>query len=176
MTKKLMASLSHKLRRLLFLKHGIQVYTTKTMSADNMLPPFYVRAHVDDPGADLKAQTQCNIADGGVAVIEFCGYETKIKPGHVGLLLMRSSAGARGLSLANGVGVIDPGYTGPIRAVLRYNRLSNEETHVYSIRPGDRVVQLVVVPSLHGQYPTYNLIDKKSRKKRSSYSLGSTGV
>lgn len=62
--------------------------------------------------------------------------------GHVALLFARSSLGVkRGLSLPNGVGVIDSDYRGEIHVALV--NLSGEPVEIYT---GERIAQLVITP------------------------------
>ena len=62
--------------------------------------------------------------------------------GHVALLFARSSLGVkRGLSLPNGVGVIDSDYRGEIHVALV--NLSGEPVQIYT---GERIAQLVIMP------------------------------
>lgn len=63
-------------------------------------------------------------------------------PGVAGFLYSRSGLGARdGLVVAQGVGVIDPDYTGEIIIMLL-----NTSTETRRIRRGERVAQLVFQP------------------------------
>lgn len=67
-------------------------------------------------------------------------------------LYLRSSYGARGLIMPNGVGVIDIDYTGEIKQAIHnpikdYSKGSNNE-HFVTIKKGDRVGQLI----LHKHY------------------------
>jgi dUTP pyrophosphatase len=55
------------------------------------------------------------------------------------LLILRSSAGVRGLALANGVGLIDADYRGEVKAIL------TAWAGAITIHPGDRVAQLVAL-------------------------------
>ena len=62
--------------------------------------------------------------------------------GHAALLFARSSLGVkRGLSLPNGVGVIDSDYRGEIHVALV--NLSGEPVQIYT---GERIAQLVIMP------------------------------
>ena len=61
--------------------------------------------------------------------------------GHAGLILPRSGLGHRhGIILGNGVGLIDSDYQGEIRVSL-WNRSQTP----YTIAPGERIAQLVVI-------------------------------
>lgn len=73
------------------------------------------------------------------------GYRVAIPQGFVGLIFPRSSLGRRGLCLANTVGVIDADYRGEIRLALEW---FPEDGSNLEINPGQRIVQMVVVPCL----------------------------
>ena len=63
-------------------------------------------------------------------------------PDYVALVFARSGLGIKhGVSLSNGVGVIDSDYRGEIAVGL--TNLSNTP---YTVQPGDRIAQLAVVP------------------------------
>ena len=63
-------------------------------------------------------------------------------PDYVALVFARSGLGVKhGISLSNGVGVIDSDYRGEIQVGL-----TNLSDTPYTIQPGDRIAQLVVVP------------------------------
>lgn len=65
-------------------------------------------------------------------------------PGLAALLLPRSGLGARhGVVLGNLVGLVDSDYQGPVTMALW-----NRGERPFTIEPGDRVAQLVVVPVL----------------------------
>ena len=70
-----------------------------------------------DAGLDLTATSAEFDAAARKLKIGF-GLAAEIPPGHVGLLFPRSSVHKTGLTLSNGVGVIDSGYRGEIRAVF----------------------------------------------------------
>ena len=61
---------------------------------------------------------------------------------YVALVFARSGLGVKhGVALSNGVGVIDSDYRGEIRVGL-----TNLSDIPYTIQPGDRIAQLMVVP------------------------------
>lgn len=65
-------------------------------------------------------------------------------PGLAALILPRSGLGARhGVVLGNLVGLVDSDYQGPVTMALW-----NRSDRPFTIAPGDRVAQLVVVPVL----------------------------
>lgn len=93
-----------------------------------------------DAGLDLYATSESHIPVGGMSKIG-TGTKMAIPTGHVGLLFSRSSLGSSGISMSNGVGVIDSGYRGEIRVPLR-----NSSGKVHQISEGERIAQVVIVP------------------------------
>ena len=87
---------------------------------------------------------------------------------YVALLFARSGLGIRkGVCLSNGVGVIDSDYRGEIAVGLV--NLSAED---YTVQPGDRIAQLMVVPV---ERPTVSLVEDLDDTSRGSGGFGSTG-
>lgn len=91
------------------------------------------------------------------------GVAVEIPEGYVGLLFERSSLYKKELGLVNSVGVIDSDYRGELMAVLE----GSEET----IKIGDRVCQLVVVPCFMAD-PVF--VDELSETVRDQGGFGST--
>ena len=88
--------------------------------------------------------------------------------GYVALLFARSGLGIRkGVCLSNGVGVIDSDYRGEIGVGL-----VNLSQEAYSVQPGDRIAQLMVVPV---ERPTVSLVEHLDDTSRGSGGFGSTG-
>ena len=104
---------------------------------------------------------------GGRALLP-TGLAAAIPAGHVGLLAVRSSMGIRhGVTLSNGVGVIDSDYRGQVHVGL--HNLSGEP---YTVQPGDRVAQLLVVPVAA---PEIEVVDALPETVRGAGGFGSTG-
>ena len=104
---------------------------------------------------------------GGRALLP-TGLAAAIPAGHVGLLAVRSSMGIRhGVTLSNGIGVIDSDYRGQVHVGL--HNLSGEP---YTVQPGDRVAQLMVVPVAA---PEIEVVDALPETVRGAGGLGSTG-
>jgi dUTP pyrophosphatase len=97
------------------------------------------------------------------------GVRVEIPEGYFGLLCLRSSAGKRGLSLLNTIGIIDSDYRGEIIAMIR-----NNNTHPVLLSDGTKVAQLVVIPHL----PLNNIetADTLTDTVRGVGGFGSTGV
>lgn len=107
------------------------------------------------------------IPGGGEALIP-TGLAVAVPEGHVGILAVRSSMGIRhGVSLSNGIGVIDSDYRGPLRVGLH-----NLRDTPYTVQPGDRIAQLLVVPVA---CPEIVIVDTLPETERGERGLGSTG-
>nr|WP_026174309.1 dUTP diphosphatase [Effusibacillus pohliae] len=89
-------------------------------------------------------------------------------PAYVALVFPRSGlASKHGINLANSVGVIDSDYTGEIQCVV-----VNQEQTMYTIQPGERIAQLVILPVLQADL---RLVDELQPTERGSGGFGSTG-
>lgn len=88
--------------------------------------------------------------------------------GAVAIVCARSGLGGkRGVTLTNGIGVIDSDYRGEVRVSLL-----NTSDEPYTVAPGERIAQLMFVPVLHA-----NLIpaDSLDETERGEGGFGSTG-
>ena len=89
-------------------------------------------------------------------------------PQYVALVFARSSLGAKkGVALSNGVGVIYSDYRGEIQVGL-----ANLSTESYTIQPGERVAQLMVVPVAQAAFEQAAELDDT---QRGTGGFGSTG-
>jgi dUTP pyrophosphatase len=89
-------------------------------------------------------------------------------PGVAGFVYSRSGLGAvHGLTVAQGVGVIDPDYRGEIMVYLL-----NTSGEAQSVRRGERVAQLVFQPFFH---PLFAKMEKLGDSGRGSGGFGHTG-
>ncbi|MGN0968709.1 MAG: dUTP diphosphatase [Oscillospiraceae bacterium] len=87
---------------------------------------------------------------------------------YVALVFARSGLGVKhGISLSNGVGVIDSDYRGEIKVGL--TNLSDEP---YTIQPGDRVAQLAILPVTQAHVVQVSELDETGR---GAGGFGSTG-
>jgi len=88
---------------------------------------------------------------------------------YVALLFARSGLGVRhGICLSNGVGVIDSDYRGEISVGL-----VNLSDTPYTVRPGDRVAQLAVIPVVRAEI---ELTEQLDETRRGQGGFGSTGT
>ena len=126
------------------------------------------RAHDGDAGLDLFATAEETIGPGERATIP-TGIAVEIPEGHAGLVLPRSGLAARhGIALVNAPGLIDAGYRGEVRVLL----LNTDRTEPFTIAPGDRIAQLLVVPFAEVE-PVG--VDELALSARGEGGFGSTG-
>lgn len=95
------------------------------------------------------------------------GLAFEVPEGHVMLLFSRSGHGVKGVSLANGVGVIDSDYRGEVKVILQ----NNSQT-IFSVNPGDRIAQAMIIP-----VPLCELaqVEELTETVRGNGGFGSTG-
>ena len=125
------------------------------------------RAHAADAGADLQAAEKVTIPPYRMKTVR-TGVRVAIPKGYVGLLFARSSLCQLGVIMANGVGVIDSGYTGEIQVPLL-----NESPKIFELPALARIAQLVIVPC---ELPTFRLVKSLEETERGDGGFGSTGV
>lgn len=123
-----------------------------------------VRAHGTDAGADLRSPIDTVVPAMGSRVID-TGVHIQLPHGYVGMLKSKS-----GLNVRHGItseGVIDEGYTGPIKV-----KLYNHGDEPYSIERYDKITQLVILPC---EYVRFDLVDDLEDSERGGDGFGSTG-
>ena len=96
------------------------------------------RAHETDAGLDLYARETKIICQGDSEVFD-TGVHIELPKGTVGMLKSKSGLNVKH-NLTN-EGVIDVGYTGSIRV-----KLYNHGPRYYTVRAGDKMSQLVIIP------------------------------
>ena len=114
----------------------MKVIIQKTANA-----PDPVRAHGTDAGLDLYVPEGqgCLVRPGAVYTIDL-GVRVAIPDGHYGQLTLRSSAGKKGLTIPNGIGIIDSGYRGNIKLLVA------ALTEPVLVAARERICQLTVLP------------------------------
>lgn len=120
-------------------------------------------------GLDLRANNEESIT---IMVGEYADIPTElsmeIPKGFFGLVVPRSGLGFNfRITLINDIGVIDEDYRGNIGI-----RLLNEGKEPYTIRRGDRVTQLIVIPYIQ---PKLVFADELSDTKRGKNGFGHNG-
>jgi dUTP pyrophosphatase len=145
--------------------HFNEMIATTTTYENNKLryvsngPPLE-RSTSTSGGYDLYAYSMENRSIIGTGI--YC----EIPPGWVGMVVPRSSLGAKGFKLCNTVGVIDSDYRGEI--LLKFEGFVPEL--------GERVAQLVIVPCWQGSAEQMVSITDLSSTARGTGGFGSTGT
>lgn len=135
----------------------------KLMTA-TAVPP---RTTLGDAGSDLYSDGDAHLAVGRHAVVP-TGVAVEIPEGHVGLVVGRSGLTSRGFGVR--LGVIDSGYRGSI-CVMTHNTSCAQG---WTIRPGDRIAQLLVVPVVDVE--GWDAVAELSATERGDGGFGSTGT
>ena len=123
------------------------------------------RAHPDDAGLDLYALEDVEIESNGGELLR-TGVAMAIPKGYVGMIADRSSFGKKGLKTAGGI--IDAGYRGEVKVIAR-----NLTQEPFSIRRGERIAQLLLIPIATPQIEEVLDLGETSR---GAGGFGSTGV
>lgn len=135
------------------------------LRADAVLPEH---AYAGDAGLDLAACERVTLGPGERAVVG-TGIAVAIPEGHAGLVIPRSGLAARhGLSKVNAPGLIDSGYRGELKVIV----LNTDRAEPFTVEPGMRIAQLVVVP-----VPAVRLVEVAAlpESDRGAAGLGSSG-
>jgi dUTP pyrophosphatase len=99
------------------------------------------RAYAGDAGLDLASCEHAVLGPGERATVG-TGLAVAIPEGHAGFVQPRSGLAARhGISVVNSPGLIDAGYRGELRVVL----LNTDRNESFTVEPGMRIAQLVVL-------------------------------
>lgn len=127
------------------------------------------RATADSAGADLCA---CIDADTvlmpGERKLIPTGIAIAVPMGFGGFVFPRSGLSSKfGVSLANCVGVIDSDYRGEVKVPV-----INHSAEPYTIKDGERIAQLVIMPV---DLCEYGFCDELEKTERGEGGFGSTG-
>lgn len=129
--------------------------------------PYYATAGAAAMDLHACLESPLTLAAGERRIVP-TGLAVAIPAGHVGILAVRSSMGIkRGVTLANAIGVIDSDYRGEVGIGLM-----NTTGEPYTILPGDRIAQLMVMPVVQ---PAVELVDELPETDRGEGGFGSTG-
>ena len=88
--------------------------------------------------------------------------------GTFGMVVPRSGISIKkGITLVNDIGIIDEDYRGEIGVILM-----NEGREEFTVKQGDRVAQMVIIPYVQ---PTLVFVDELDETERGEGGFGSTG-
>lgn len=116
------------------------------------LPPNYAHdRRAGDAGLDLRAagDTPHHIPVGATRVIPtgITGDMLNLDAHHVALICSRSGLATNGIMVTNSPGIIDSGYRGELQVIV-----TNLGRSPFTVDPGSRIAQLLVMPHLGVQY------------------------
>lgn len=102
------------------------------------VPRQFEKAHSTDAGFDIRAASGPVIHPGKKALVstDLC---MAIPDGYVGIIKSRSGLSVKA-DLEHGAGVIDSGYRGEVKVVLR-----NFGSEPYYVQPGERIAQMLIL-------------------------------
>jgi dUTP pyrophosphatase len=100
------------------------------------------RAYAGDAGLDLSSCERVRLAPGERALVG-TGLAVAIPDGHAGFVQPRSGlASKHGITIVNTPGLVDSGYRGELKVIL----LNTDASAAFTVEPGMRIAQLVVLP------------------------------
>ena len=133
--------------------------------------PLPAYATAASAGMDLRAAVEAplTLASGDTALVP-SGISIHLADPHLcAVILPRSGLGHRhGIVLGNGTGLIDADYQGPL-LISVWNR----SAEAFTIQPGDRIAQLVVLPITR---VSLQVVDTFADSARGEGGFGHTGV
>ena len=150
-------------------EHVLQVKVLDPRFGAEWPLPAYATAH--SAGMDLRAALDAPLLlRPGEAALVPSGLAIHVAdPGLCAVLLPRSGLGHKhGIVLGNGTGLIDADYQGPLM-ISTWNR----GNAAYTIEPGDRIAQLVLLPVVRA---TLQVVDTFEESARGEGGFGHTGV
>lgn len=132
------------------------------------LPAYATEASA---GLDLRAALEDALTlQPGDAALVASGIAIHIAdPGLCAVILPRSGLGHKhGIVLGNGTGLIDADYQGPLQISVW-----NRGREAFTMEPGDRIAQLVVLPIVRARL---EVVDSFDASARGAGGFGHTGV
>jgi dUTP pyrophosphatase len=123
-------------------------------------------------GMDIYLQEDATLIIGADNVIHL-GFAAEVPEGYAAILLPRSSAGMKGISLRNTAGVIDSDYRGEwIAHIVIDQNQDNALLDEWHYKRGDRIIQCLIVPV---KKVDIELTESVSVTARGNGGFGSTG-
>lgn len=123
-------------------------------------------------GMDIYLQEDATLVIGADNVIHL-GFAAEVPEGYAAILLPRSSAGMKGISLRNTAGIIDSDYRGEwIAHIVIDQNQDNALLDEWHYKRGDRIIQCLIVPV---KKVDIELTESISVTSRGNGGFGSTG-
>ena len=150
-------------------RHVLQVKVLDSRIGGEWPLPAHATEH--SAGMDLRAALDAplDLAPGATALVP-SGLAIHIgDPSLCAVLLPRSGLGHKhGIVLGNGTGLIDADYQGPLMVSLW-----NRGMEAFTIQPGDRIAQLVLLPVVQADLQVVEAFEESARGQGG---FGHTGV
>lgn len=125
-------------------------------------------AHPGDAGADLTTTDAVVLAPGERATVG-TGLSIALPNGYVAFVVPRSGLAAKhGITIVNSPGTVDAGYRGELRVTL----LNTDAHETYTVSPGDRIAQLIVMAVPQARFIE---VERLPGSERGEGGFGSTG-
>lgn len=150
------------------MKTKIDIKVLDKRLGDQFPLPTYATA--GSAGIDLRAMFETTtVVEPGQTVLTPTGLSMYIAdPGLAALVLPRSGLGSKhGIVLGNLVGLIDSDYQGQL-----FVPVWNRSQQAFSIEPGDRIAQLIIVPVVQAEF---NLVESFEATERGEGGFGHSG-
>ena len=136
--------------------HSYAIELPMTVDSGAQVPTY---AHETDAAADIYALETVTLEGHTRGNKIRTGIKIQLPEGWQAFILPRSSIGAKTpLRLSNSVGLIDSGYRGELGVL--YDNISDEP---YTINAGDRIAQLLVMPSYRFQAKVVDILADSDR-------------
>ena len=151
------------------MSHPLEVKLLDPRFGDEWPLPAYATEH--SAGLDLRAAVDAplTLAPGDAALVPSGLAIHLADPGLCAVVLPRSGLGHRhGIVLGNGTGLIDADYQGPLLISLW-----NRGREAFTMQPGDRIAQLVVLPVVR---VALQVVEGFASSARGEGGFGHTGV
>ena len=146
--------------------HSYAIELPMTVDEGAKIPTY---AHDTDAAADLYAMEDVQVQAYSYGNKIRTGVKIQLPEGWLALIIPRSSIGAKTpLRLSNSAGLIDSGYRGELGVL--YDNISDVS---YDIHAGDRIAQLLVMPSYRFQA---KVVDSLEDSDRGEGGFGSSGA
>lgn len=126
-------------------------------------------AHPGDAGADLVSSEHLVLEPGARALVG-TGVSIALPDGYAAFVVPRSGLAAKhGITVVNSPGTVDAGYRGEVKVTL----LNTDRETPFTIHPGDRIAQLIVMPVARANFIP---VEKLPGSARGAGGFGSTGT
>jgi len=136
--------------------HTYAIELPMVLDAGAKVPTY---AHDTDAAADLYALEDVTLEGNTKGNKIRTGVKIQLPESWLALIIPRSSIGAKTpLRLSNSVGLIDSGYRGELGVL--YDNTSDEP---YDIKAGDRIAQLLIMPSYRFQPKVVDVLASSDR-------------